>query len=393
MERNINFGNTFFKAPIKHILYVTCLLLFISCENKNSKVLKNADGHLSLVFEKQSSSIFFSDRIFKKIEITPLETADDCLVGEDPELLSDDHHYFIRDYQQEFILRFDKSGKFINRIGRRGGGPGEYKAIEDYYIDSKAKVVEVLETYGPILRYKYDGTFISSMKVDGFANSFIKTGDTYWINRGMNHELASDGRLFKVSEDGTVIDRFLPLKTHWPSITEQCFSRSGNIISFKECLSHLVYRIIDDGPVKTTVIDFGKYDIPQYLYSRDFPAAIDALRSKGYASIEKYLENNKFIYIFFRVTQYGKNTDIYNHWLVNKNTGNSVLQKLSHDDPLWVMMENAKVLTDDDKLIFIANAQMFKECIDPFFNNTNLTMASLSEESNPVIVSLQINDF
>ena len=375
----------------KVILYLTCLLLFISCGNKNSKVYKNTDGYISLVFEEQSSSIFFSDSIFGKTEMTPLETTDDCLVGQSPELKSDDNYFFILDYQQEFILRFDKSGKFINQIGRRGGGPEEYNGIEDYDIDCNTKVVEILASFGPILRYKYDGTFISSMKIDGFANSFIKTGNTYWINHGMG-EMAGDGRLVKVSEDGTVVEKYLPFKGDWATVSEQCFSRSGDMISFKELFSNSVYRITDDGPIETMVIDFGKYAIPKSLYGRDFPYALDVLRSKGYASIEKYLENGRFIYIFFRVIQNGAKVNYY-HWLVNKNTGSCVLHKLSDENPVSVMMENAKILTADNKLIFIANAQMLKVCIDPFFSNKNLTMDYLSEESNPVIVSLQINDF
>ena len=251
--------------------------------------------------------------------------------------------------------------------------------------------MEILASFGPILRYNFDGTFISSMKVDGYVNSFIKTGDTYWINLGMC-KLADDGRLLKVFEDGTVIEKFLPFKEDWATIVEQCFSRSGDMISFRECFSHSVYRITDNGPVETTVINFGKHAIPPKIYGRDMRSALDALRSKGYASIEKYLENNKFIYIYFRVIQYGKDVDNY-HWLVNKNTGNSVLQKLSDDDPLWAIMENAKILTDDDKLVFMANAQKLKESIDPFFNSANNIRDSLSEDSNPVIVSLKINDF
>ena len=375
---------------MKQILFFAILLLFVSsCRNTNLKVEKNTKGQLVLNFKNQTLSSFFSDRILGITEMIPLETTDNCLIGQDPDFKFDGHHFFILDYQQQFILRFEKSGKFINQIGRSGEGPGEYRYLEDYDIDSDANVVEILGS-GQILRYNYDGTFISSIKIGGFPNSFIKTGNTYWINLGMC-KLAGDGRLLKVSEDGTVVEKFLPFKKDWATIVEQCFTRSGDMISFKEYLSRSVYRITDDGPVETTIIDFGKYAIPKNLYGRNMPSALDALRSKSYVTIEKYLENNKFIYIFFKI-KYGNDSDLY-HWLVNKNTENSVLQKLSVDDPLWAMMENAKVLTDDDELIFMANAQHLKESTDPFFNSTDSILDSLSEESNPVIISVKINDF
>jgi len=76
---------------------------------------------------------------------------------------------------------------------------------------------------------------------------------------------------------------------------------------------------------------------------------------------------------------------------VNKKTGNRVLQKFSPE--MYDMIDNVGTLTADNKLIFMANAQMLKECTDPFFSNANIFSNSLSVESNPVIVSLQINDF
>ena len=117
-----------------------------------NNVNQNAEGQLVLNFEAQSTSVFFSDRIFGKIEMTPLETADNCLVGREPiELLSDEHHYFIKDNQQQVIFRFDRAGIFINSIGSRGMGPEEYSGIYDFDIDSATNLVEILALAGQLL--------------------------------------------------------------------------------------------------------------------------------------------------------------------------------------------------------------------------------------------------
>ena len=374
------------------LVYATLLLLVVSCGNRENNVVKIEDGQLTLVFYEQSTSSFFSDRIFGEIEMSLLETTDNCIVGRNPDLKIDDHHYFIRDYQQYFFFRFDRSGKFINKIGSRGGGPGEYSEINDFDIDPETNTLEVLTMDGQIMKYNYDGTFLSSTKFGEDITAFIKTGDIYWINLGTS-KLAHDGRLLKVSKDGTVIEKYLPLETEWPLIIDLSFSRSGNIINFKENFNHTMYRITDNGPVATTIIDFGNYDIPKSLFNMDFRAGIDELRRKGYAGIDVYLENNKFVYIHFRVIQGTDGAGYY--WLVNKNTGNSVMQKFTVDDPLFVMMEmeGAKILTHDNELVFIANAQMLRECADPFFNSAAFFKDSLSDDSNPIILSLKINDF
>ena len=381
---------------MKHIsLFAFIFLLLSSCYNGKNKVGNSSDGLLVLHFEEQSLSTFFSDKIFGKVEVTPLETTDDCLVGESPELLLDDRHYFILDNQQDFILRFEKSGKFINRIGHRGGGPGEYQGdVIDFDINPATNSVEVLTSSGQILRYNYDGAYISGKNFDDEPQSFIKSGNTYWLNYGVG-KLAVDGRLFKVSEDGTVIEKYLPLETDWFGAIEPNFTRCGDIISFKEVFSHTVYRITDNGPVEATIIDFGKYANPKDMYRANQFVIIDELRNRGWANIDKFLENEQFVFISFLIVQKGVNEAgfYFYHWLVNKNTRNSVLQKLSPDDPLFSLIDRAITLTVDNELVCMANAQMLKETTDPFFDRVKINKNSLSEASNPIIISLKINNF
>ena len=57
------------------------------------------------------------------------------------------------------------------------------------------------------------------------------------------------------------------------------------------------------------------------------------------------------------------------------------------------MMQEAKMLTADNNLVFIADALMLKDCADPFFNMNDNIKNSIPEDSNPFIVRLQINDF
>jgi len=372
------------------VLFFMLPLFFISCRNANNQVGENMEGQLVLNFNEQTSSTFFSDRIFEKIEMIPLETTDDCLVGERPELLADNNHFMIWDRQQRFILRFDRAGNFMNKIGSAGGGPGEYSDIMDYDIDPNTNVIEILASNGQILRYNYDGTFISSQNYGINPISFIKTGTTYWFNLGVS-KFNNEGRLLKVSEDGKIIEKFLPLNTEWFGFEDLNFSQSGDMISFKESFSHTIYRIGDNEPVEQTIIKFDKYAIPKDVYERDQFTVFEELNNKGWANIYKYLENEQFVYVFFIVQQ--KEIVGCYHWLVNKKTGNSVLQKLLPDDPMYEMMREAKILSAHNELVFMANAQILRQCTDLFFNSVSIIRNSLSEDSNPVIISIQIKDF
>ncbi len=368
-----------------NIMFVlSFFFLFVSCGNTGNKMKKNAEDQFVLSFEGQTSSNIFTSKIFGDKQMIALETAPNCLIGNRPELLMDTDDFFVLDQMQKTIFRFDRTGKFLNQIGRPGGGPGEYPALVDFDVDATNMVVEILSPDDRIFQYGYNGNFISNHDDQVAARSFVKQGTNYWLTPNVGDE-----RLIKVSEDGADIEKFLPQKVL--PVGERNFSRCGDRISFKEAFSHTVYRITEDGPVQTLAIDFGKYSIPAYVFDMNYFEILDELDKKGWANIYRFLENEQFIYIFFLIQQSGQPTN-FCHWLVNKQTGNSVLQKLLADDPLFVLLEDAKALTADNQLIFMANAPALKENSDSFFKNIQVR-DQVTESSNPVILSLQINDF
>ena len=97
------------------------------------------------------------------------------------------------------------------------------------------------------------------------------------------------------------------------------FTQCGNMIALNEYISHAVYCITDDGPVETTILNFGNYAIPNNIFEGDFETVTDKLSDKGCALILKFIENEKFVYVHFQTLQ-GEDFNDYFHWLVNKHT-------------------------------------------------------------------------
>ena len=381
-----------------HLIIIPILLFIVACEDIDNNAVKFVDGKFLLSFENQSQSPFFTDKVFRNIEMTPLETDDHCLIGNRehlagsrPELKLDESYIFIQDYQQQVVFRFDKDGKFLNRIGSRGRGPMEYISIEDFEINPVDSEIEILSQQGKMVRYNYDGTFESSHNYDKNATSFINTGNNYWFF--LSAWQIGDERLIKISKDGIISKKFLPNKMNWiPISLDRNFSKCGDTFTFKEMYYQSVYQITEDGPVEKTIIDFGIYQIPEQSYSKEFDMAMEELNTNGWITIDKYLENDQYIYLFFWLWK-SDEKDTNFHWLINKKTKNSVLQHFTTENPLYEMMQEAKLLTSNNKLIFLADAQMLKTCTDTFFNTSTNFKSSLSEDDNPVIISLQINDF
>ena len=63
---------------------------------------------------------------------------------------------------------FDRTGKFIRKIGGIGQGPGEYTRVYDFTIDPENKVI-FLNCDLVVNKYKIDGTFLGAIKTGGHS--------------------------------------------------------------------------------------------------------------------------------------------------------------------------------------------------------------------------------
>ncbi len=105
------------------------------------------------------------DSIVRNHKFTRLETSEECLVGEVYKLSCRNKKYYILDrHLQKALFVFDEEGKFRNRIGRRGRGPGEFIEPTDFIVSDSS--VTVFDMFGhKLLYYNPDGTFIRSVRL------------------------------------------------------------------------------------------------------------------------------------------------------------------------------------------------------------------------------------
>ena len=55
---------------------------------------------------------------------------------------------------------FDKKGKYIKQIGKKGEGPDEFQVITDVFIDKTRNVILFLSHFGSVLIYDIEGNYI-----------------------------------------------------------------------------------------------------------------------------------------------------------------------------------------------------------------------------------------
>lgn len=91
-----------------------------------------------------------------------LTLPDSMFFGAVSRIYFEGNNIYAEDYKQHVVFRFDRSGRFLNSIGRQGGGPGEYTELSGSFLGKDCLFLEDLATRR-IFSYSPDGTFIRNI--------------------------------------------------------------------------------------------------------------------------------------------------------------------------------------------------------------------------------------
>lgn len=70
-----------------------------------------------------------------------------------------------RSWTRILHLSFSRTGKFLNRIGSIGQGPGEYVNYLTFLVDEDKKEVYIFSTNNGVLVYDFEGGFKSKFQI------------------------------------------------------------------------------------------------------------------------------------------------------------------------------------------------------------------------------------
>ncbi len=273
----------------KLFLYSTILLLMITiaCSSKN-----NDNNNTDL---KVNNNLSIKD-VFSRITVVPLETTNNSLIKNINKIIFYKGYYYIFDKAQYGVFKFDKNGKFILKLNKRGQGPGEYSLIDDFDINRFNETMELLNPRGFIHIYSLDGQFIEeiTLNMDCSAVHYFKniTADLTALYSifDENRVRVISRKTNKVVSCTHKVPTFLASKTFLN--TPRCpFFQNGDKIGMFECFSNDIYTFNNSKLEKEYSWNFGKLNFN-----------IDILeRNKTIDYYHSFFKDNqeKFIYCFF----------------------------------------------------------------------------------------------
>lgn len=159
------------KIYVCSVLSIAFIVFLISCNfdkdvNKiEDDLIKVEIGPDDLVDEINLSQIVDDFRLVR------LETNENCLIGKIDKIIFYKNFILIFDLFHQTLFLYSENGDFLRKIGKRGGGPGEFLELQDFTIDSIRNQILLLD-YQKIHKFSFDGKYIESKNITFIASSF-----------------------------------------------------------------------------------------------------------------------------------------------------------------------------------------------------------------------------
>ena len=402
------------------IIFFTCIVLLIfSCKNNSGTGSRISGNGSDKFFEIDLEKAFNNKQtvplstIASDVEYIVLETKEDCMVRPVVRYYFTDSLIFIRNY--DHILKFSSNGKFIERIGTSGRGPGEIDLIRNLSFLPDKKTLVVQKNYQrELLFFSFTGELIKTLDYEPHIESFKILPDGHFLTYESG-ALGTEDIMFCIMNENWDTLSTIKNYTKWTSTPSSIqimigypafepFYFSQSMYHLKSMYNDTVYRISSDKMEPEYFINLGKHKLPDELrperlgasqlqkfrdngHNYYFPQVFEASKkvfiwafNYGESESSKYLIYNKLNKKCTFLTNYeNKSTGFVNDWdggidfwPTGQLNDNQVFMPIT---PLQFKKQLAEKTTDNNG---IKNPERKSKLLN--------LISSLDETDNPVLM-------
>lgn len=248
--------------------------------------------------------VLYSSQFVDDIEFIPLETTDECLIGESiRNIVITKSNIVIFDY--EGCYRFDRKGKFLNKIGKKGNGPGEYTKPMSIVVDTLNSWGYFSDNWsGRFMKYDFEGNSLEELKIDGMGSFNTLYKPFEFVIESSFYQYAPKGERFSFmyysEKNKKVISKMsCDYEKDIPKLA-LCFPISymySNNLYLKDFWCDTVYKMKDPFNLKSyAVIDKGHFEDRKYDHTALITGKEEA-RDRMVLDISRMSETNRYIMI------------------------------------------------------------------------------------------------
>ena len=382
------------------ILILFTITIVYSCKTSKSELLEN----IPIAENIHEASLLKLSDYAVNIEYIILETTEDILLtGNERIAVSPD--YFIL-FSEECLI-FDRKGKFVQKIGNKGRGPGEYVNAYGSYLYPGNQLI-----YFPYTAYESILVFSQENRLVGECNQSKHRGGDL---RSINNELFVKYRHFQQGDSEWNIlvfncngDSISCIKNNYKydgisrfGYIDECeFYYYNNELHLKEAYSDTIFKFNNDGQhIPKYTLNLDKYTVPPTIredfevfrntFTRDFFAVRGLYETDSYLIFKYFHNREESIMIYNKRTNELENfiSKEYFRGIENDFDGGPYFFPDFNDNDLFIQIINSYKLKE-----YVAS-ETFKDSTPRHLEKKKELeelAASLDESDNPVLMLIQL---
>ncbi len=278
---------------LKNILILFVAFTFWCCNSTNEKDYKvseviNADP--SEVKEFVTLSEIADSVICIKLQCDSLD-----VIGKAREIVIRDKYIYVQDIAQQCIFVFDKQGRFVSQLAKKGEGPDEYVWLGPFYIDEEEQSIDIIDKGpNPSMLKKYtipDSRFLGESPIANISFNSSKRKDscyyfaTQQIDNVINDKKTNADLIIwndRKKYARSVFEKEIETghSSFCPNI--ESFVQNGKGELFVSMMyDNTFYRLEEDSVIPVYTIDFGHYNMDNSIGNKSLNEQLAYIERKS----------------------------------------------------------------------------------------------------------------
>ncbi len=378
------------------------MVVLLSCDNKSLNTATDETLHFDVSQWKKNQVI--SKDILNQVDFIPLETTKDNLIGQINKLQVYEDHYYILDIKYvKKILVHNKNGDFIRSIGNIGRGADEYISLNDFLIDEHRNHLLILDSQlRKVLAYSIeDGSYVYDFKIDFWASNFALLDDNTIVFYSKEQNPKGDSK-YSIAKYNLRNNKYQWLleKDEYDTRLSKFFSFfSSKNLYYTPYLKDVVYQISEKSIRPYATFNFGRNKVPSEELKRikdSNPRGIIDLMGKSHWTygINNFIENDEFIV-------FNLNIERQHTFVVYSKESGECMYGNKYEGALSNLRFIGHNYVDNNNFLSIVDASSFRKLRskimeygdEKLIKHYMSILNMISSQSNPVIMSIEYNNF
>ena len=386
------------------IKFIGILCVFLVCACQGKKVDYDTSlNTISFDFESDLSESADILDLIDSIQVVKLETQKDCLISKIYKILYDKDYIYILDGDMSSgaLLKYTRSGKFVQKISNTGKGPREYIRLGDFLL-ADDQIILLDAGRDKIMFFSKNGEFIKEFSVEETYAEKLGKVDADHFAVFNEDDLDLSHNIHIIDGDGNTIKKLMKvpayLKNKIPALLSISLQKSTTYFDGKllytDSFSNDIFQVDKDSVTVRYRFDFGEY-------SFDYGAFLEANRQYGILEngenlllvlnkkdvvhhLDNFNETSKYVY--FKCLKKGKSFQFYYDKDRNKPYILSKSVTLPHiysdiNQNTFVSVLESYVVEDMKKL------DLTKISKDKLFSKIIPLIEQTSASDNPILIT------